>query len=114
MGDDGSLISDSDYSVEFKIDFCSTLQWINEEEQFHHSKMLDHEGNIWVGGIYNPYPEYIKKYINFSDDSLIKLSADGEILFNKSVTSLLIDNEIYLDDFQNSRNLDPIHLNDIE
>ena len=112
--DDGSLISDSDYSVEFKIDFCSTLQWINEEEQFHHSKMLDHEDNIWVGGIFNPYPKYIKKYINISDDSLIKLNTDGEILFNKSVIGLLIDNQIFLDDLQNSKNIDPIHLNDIE
>lgn len=112
--DDGSLIGDSDYSVEFKIDFCSTLQWINQEEVFHHSKMLDHEGNIWVGGLFNPYPKYVKKYINFSDDSLIKLNTDGEILFNKSVITLLIDNQISFDDFLDNKIIDPIHLNDIE
>ena len=54
---DGSLISDSDYSVAFKINICSILQWVNQEEMFHHSKMLDHEGNIWILGIQNPYPD---------------------------------------------------------
>ena len=44
---DGSIISDSSYSVEFKLDFCSNLKWINDEEVFHHSKMLDHDGNIF-------------------------------------------------------------------
>ena len=51
---DGSLVSDGEYSAVFKIDFCSNLEWINDEEKFHHSKMLDHEGNIWVGGQMNP------------------------------------------------------------
>ena len=111
---DGSLISDSDYSVAFKIDFCSNLQWINQEEMFHHSKMLDHEGNIWIGGILNPYPDYIKKYFNLSDDSIIKLNSNGDILYNKSVIELLLDNQIYEIDFFNSQNTDPIHLNDIE
>ena len=62
--EDGSIISDSDYSVEFKIDFCSNLQWINDEEIFHHSKMLDHEGNIWVGGQMNPKSQYVTKIFN--------------------------------------------------
>ena len=46
--EDGSLIADSDYSPIFKLDICSNLMWINQEKIFHHSKMLDHEGNIWV------------------------------------------------------------------
>jgi len=111
---DGSLISDSDYSVAFKIDFCSNLQWVNQEEMFHHSKMLDHEGKIWIGGILNPYPDYTKKYFNLNDDSIIKLNSNGEILYNKSVIELLLDNQIYKIDSFNPQNTDPIHLNDIE
>ncbi len=110
--DDGSLISDSDYSVEFKIDFCSNLLWINDEEQFHHSKMLDHEGNIWVGGLMNPKSKYVKNP-NFRDDSIIKINIDGEILFNKSVTEILIENNL-VDTNIFSYGRDPIHLNDIE
>ena len=138
---DGSLISDSDYSVEFKIDFCSNLIWINDEEIFHHSKMLDHEGNIWIGGQMNPQSQYVKKYSikTFRDDSIIKINTDGEILFNKSVTEILIENDIVPDNFAftssksikeiliennivpdkfaftpSTGSLDPIHLNYIE
>jgi len=117
---DGSIISGSHYSIRFKIDFCSNLQWINDEEIFHHSQMIDHEGNIWMGGQMNPKSKYIKKYSikNYEDDSIIKLSTDGKILFNKSVTEILVENNIQLDNFaltsSLSNILDPIHLNDIE
>ena len=118
--EDGSIISGKHYSIRFKIDFCSNLQWINDEEKFHHSKMLDHEGNIWVGGNMNPNSQYVKKYAikNFVDDSIIKINNDGKILFNKSVTEILIENNIVADNFALTRSLsgekDPIHLNDIE
>ena len=118
--EDGSIISGKHYSIRFKIDFCSNLQWINDEEKFHHSKMLDHEGNIWVGGKMNPNSQYVKKYAikNFVDDSIIKINTDGKILFNKSVTEILIENNIVADNFALTRSLsgekDPIHLNDIE
>jgi len=93
--EDGSIISDSDHDVAFKIDFCSKLQWINDEEIFKHSKMLDHEGNIWIPGIMNPQSQYVKKYSikNFNDDSIIKINTNGKILFNKSVTEILIEND---------------------
>ena len=115
--EDGSIISDSDYSVEFKIDFCSNLQWINDEEIFHHSKMLDHEGNIWLGGVMNPKSQYVEKEIvsdNFFDDSIVKINTDGKILFNKSVTEILIENRLVDQNFFTSKYNDPIHLNDIE
>ena len=117
---DGSLVSDSDYSVEFKIDFCSNLEWINDEETFHHSKMLDHEGNILTPGRMNPKSKYVKKYSikDFRDDSIIKINTDGKILYNKSVTEILIENNIVSNNFalnsSLSGKLDPIHLNDIE
>ena len=39
--DDGSMAGT--YGPSYKIDFCSNLEWINDEETFHHSTMLDHE-----------------------------------------------------------------------
>ena len=114
--EDGSLISDSDYSVGFKIDFCSNLQWINDEEIFHHSKMLNHEGHIWVGGQMNPKSQYVKKnaLIDYSDDSIIKINTDGKILFNKSITEILIENKLVDMNIFDGKNSDPIHVNDIE
>ncbi len=118
--EDGSLISEGGHSVAHKIDFCSNLVWLNDEEVFHHSKMLDHDGNIWIVGRMNPQSKYVAKYSlkNFLDDSIIKMSKDGKILYNKSVTELLIENNIVPENFALKSYLsnvdDPIHLNDIE
>jgi len=117
---DGSLISDSGYSPSFKIDFCSNLKWINEEAIFHHSKTIDHEGNIWIAGIIDPKSKYVEKFEikDFFDDSIIKLNTDGEILFSKSVLEILIENEILPNNFALNtsllNSLDPVHLNYIE
>ena len=120
--EDGSLIGI--YGPAYKIDFCSNLQWINDEEFFHHSQNLDHDGNIWIGGQMNPNSKYVKKYSieGYYDDSIIKLNNNGKVLFNKSVTELLIENNILLSNFalitsmagKYENSFDPIHLNDIE
>tara|TARA_Y100001970_G_scaffold286534_1_gene408922 strand:+ start:1 stop:1350 length:1350 start_codon:yes stop_codon:yes gene_type:complete len=118
--EDGSLISDSDYSIEFKIDFCSNLIWINEEEKFHHSKMLDHEKNIWVPGQLRPFSKYINEYQieNFHDDAIMKINSDGKILYKKSVFEILVENKILPQNYgfnhHSFKNGDLIHLNDIE
>lgn len=112
--EDGSLTGI--YGPAYKTDFCSNLQWINDEELFHHSKMLDHDGNIWIGGQMNPKSKYVEKFaiISFNDDSIIKINTDGKILFNKSVTEILIENNLVDLNLIDQRYLDPIHLNDIE
>ena len=117
--DDGSLTSNSHYFPQFKIDFCSNLQWINDEEAFHHSIILDHEKNILIAGS-KQKSKYVKKYSikDFKDDSIIKINTDGKILYNKSVTELLIENNILSNNFALTSSLsgdnDPIHLNYIE
>ena len=117
--EDGSLISQ--YGPIFKIDFCSNLKWINSEEIFHHSIMLDHEKNLWAGGRLISKSESVDRYSvkrEFSDDSIIKINTDGKILFNKSVIELLIENNVFPKNFAftsaNLNQIDPIHLNDIE
>ena len=111
--DDGSLISI--YGPAFKLDFCSNLKWINDKNYFHHSNMLDHEGNIWIGGIMNPQSKYVKKYAtkDYADDAIIKINTDGKILYYKSVTEILIENNLVDANIFFSGD-DPIHLNDIE
>jgi len=112
--EDGTLTAIS--GPVFKIDFCSNLQWINDEEFFHHSQVLDHEGNIWVGGRMNPKSKYVEKFAvkNFNDDSIIKINTDGKILYNKSVTEILIENNLVDVNLFGQKYFDPIHLNDIE
>ena len=117
--EDGSLISR--FGPSFKIDFCSNLKWVTKESIYHHSLMLDHEANIWIGGKIQDHSKYVKKYKiskNFMDDSISKIDSDGNLLYNKSIIELLIENKIVPKNFALnsalSGELDPIHLNDIE
>jgi len=130
--DDGSLISNGN-GPQFKIDFCSNLVWLNDEEKFHHSSNLDNNGNIWQVGELNPYSKYIKKYeiTEFIDTAIIKMNTKGKILYKKSILEILIENKILPDNIantfytNNSHNImfinefgttyvNPIHLNDIQ
>ncbi len=117
---DGSLISGSDRSPLFKIDFCSNLEWVNDEVVFHHSRMLDHDKNIWSPIELIPQSDLVKNYkINdYKDDAIAKINSDGKILYKKSVTEILIENNIFPKNFAfssaKSNQIDPIHLNDIE
>ena len=116
--EDGSLISHSEYTPLFKIDICSNLVWLNEEEAFHHSLEFDHEKNIWVPIILNPYSKYVDQKTNqlgFYDDAIVKINTKGKILFKKSVIEILAENKLLDENFiKEDINLDPIHLNDIE
>ena len=120
LTEDGGLIFKSDESPLVKIDRNSQLVWLNQEDQYHHSIEQDHEGNFWVPSHLFPY-QLDKKYVgseygNFSDDAITKVSPDGEILFQKSVSKIFIENNMEYLLFQTGQvfNDDPIHLNDIK
>ena len=96
--EDGSLISSAEIAPLFNIDFCSQLLWINQEKQFHHSKMLDSDRNIWVASKMSPYSKLVdenKRSLRFIDDSITKVNQKGEILLIKSVAEILIENGIF-------------------
>ncbi len=113
---DGSLISQSGGSPLFKINLCSELEWINEEEIFSHSIMLDKDNNIWVKGILFPPSKYLEGFSvsDVKDDAIIKLDKNGNINYKKSVIEILIENNILQSNFALYSKNDPIHLNDIE
>lgn len=113
--EDGTLISHSENAPLFKIGVCSDLIWINQEERFHHSIELSYDNSIWVPASMYPYSTIVGNYINdfgFLDDAITKVSQDGEILFIKSVSEILIENKIK--DLKLLDVFDPIHLNDIQ
>ena len=118
--DDGSLISFSKNQPIFKIDFCSKLKWINDEEMFHHGQNLDRNGDSWVIASIDPQSRYVSRYYydEYWDDAIVKIDVNGNILYKKSVTEILIENDVVLETFvfnnYISKQNDPIHLNDIE
>lgn len=114
---DGSLISFGGYSSPmFKINFCSELVWINDEEGYHHSLNLDEEENIWTNATIYPHSEFVKKRIKdygvLQEDAVIKISKDGRVLFKKSIIEILSENKIIGETLFKVK--DPIHSNDVE
>ncbi len=107
-----------------KIDACSNLIFQNAHDQFHHSLEKDADDNIWVPSYMFPQSLPVEKvgraYIyqdGYRDDAIVKLSSNGEILFEKSVSQIFIDNglEYLLFSHGDMRfTHDPIHLNDIQ
>ena len=111
-----------------KIDECSNLISQNVDNvnmiPFHHSMEKDIDGNFWLPSRIYPQSlpsEKVGRVISddkgFIDDSIIKLSPNREILFEKSISQILIDNDLEYLLFSTGDNRfthDPIHLNDIQ
>ena len=116
-----------------KLDSSSHVKWINREMRFHHSTEQDSEGNIWIPSTdlissrfsgnevrYNEFNAQVRNSNGvenyFRDDYITKVDPNtGEILFNKSVSRILIENGykgLLLGNIQTE--FDPVHLNDIQ
>jgi len=94
----------------FKINFDSTVEWIMNVRS-HHSIEEDADGNIFVCA------NMESSNYNFSEDNtIVKISPDREILYQKSVATILIENgyQNLLILSHNNRPQDPLHLNDIQ
>jgi hypothetical protein len=121
--DDGALFFKTNGPLR-KIDACSKLIFQNTHDLFHHSIEKDSDGNIWVPS--HIYPQTlpiekvgrdIKEDGGFSDDGIVKLSANGELLYEKSVSQIFLDSGLeYLLFSVGDKHFDndPIHLNDIQ
>ena len=107
-----------------KINFCSDLVFQNTHDIFHHSIETDSDGNIWAPSNLYPQTLPVRKVgggitgdFAFKDDAIVKLSSEGKIRFEKSVSQIFIDNGLeYLLFSVGDTNFDndPIHLNDIQ
>ena len=115
---DGSLLFNS--SPLRKIDACSNLVFQITHDIFHHSIETDKEGNIWV-----PSHMFVNSIANknvdvksvadggYYADGIVKVSNQGEILYEKSISEIFIENGLEYLLYVNPTN-DPIHLNDIQ
>lgn len=121
LEDKSIIIQNSKTFNLFRLDGQSKIVWHNTDHLFHHAMNLDKEGNMWV---------CTRKVIELSnykdkeylDDYITKIDTEnGNTLYNKSVSEILIDNELgYLvygigNQIGVATNLlDPFHINDIE
>ncbi|MDC3333931.1 arylsulfotransferase family protein [Candidatus Marinimicrobia bacterium] len=116
--DDGSLIF-KHHGPLVKINKKSDIEWIKDDVVYHHSLNFNNSGDIWVCVHYSP-PRVSKIFLEdedatFIDDGIRKISTSGEVLFDKSVTEIFLENGMgsYIFGRENIPK-DPLHLNDIE
>ncbi len=109
----------------FKLDKNSNIVWHNNSKLFNHALNLDADSNIWVctsaaRGVKNYDSD---KILSYTDNFITKVDVEtGEILFDKSVSEILIENgyKNYVYGVSNrvvdkpTGGTDPIHLNDIQ
>ena len=104
-----------------KIDKCSNIVW-SVDYPFHHSIERDHEKNYWVPIFFHPQKvtagfdeKYGSSIQYFMDDGIMKVSAHGKVLFQKSIMQIFIENDLgHLIFPGEDYTFDPIHLNDIQ
>ncbi|HNR76749.1 MAG TPA: arylsulfotransferase family protein [Parvularculaceae bacterium] len=111
--DDGSLIFNGMDSPIVKIDVCGNPVW-TVDGFFHHSLERDSDGNLWnPARLLKPAIHYVNDA--FIGDAITKISPSGEIVYQKSVSQILIDNGLRHIVYSHDEYVrDPIHLNDIQ
>lgn len=110
---DGGLVFHGMYTPLVKIDACSNIVW-EIDGFFHHSIEEDADGNYWVGSVNTP-PQTDYTPADGYDETITKVSPDGQILLKKSVGRILMENGLeYLIFSGETFRDDPTHLNDIQ
>ena len=80
---------------------------------FHRSLNVDAEGNFWAPSLIEP--SAVSSEPTFQDDALTEMSADGKLLYQKSMAQILDDHGLTYLIFQAFNfSDDPLHLNDIQ
>jgi hypothetical protein len=125
MSIEGDLIFHAQTAALRSIDKCSNLIFQNTHDLFHHSIETDIEGNIWTSTHMYPQSLSIEKVGRnipseggYHDDAIVKLSPDGKILYEKSISEIFIDSgmESRLSMVGTSHEFqsDPLHINDVQ
>ena len=114
--DNGDVVFNLEYLGLVRMNACSEVVW-KLPYRTHHSVFQDSDGNFWVSGlkwVETPATEYWYLKPPFADETLLKVSSDGEILREIDVLKALYEGE-YQGLLINNRNVKDItHLNDVE
>ncbi len=124
MDRDSSLLMNSQLgSLLVRIDANSKIVWLKNDRAYHHSIEADDQNQLYVctkpfeSGEYGFLPDSFETYSKtLADDHITILDKkNGNILFDKSVIELLLENgyeELLL--YKGQIINDPVHLNDIQ
>ncbi|MCA8884743.1 MAG: hypothetical protein KDA50_13500 [Rhodobacteraceae bacterium] len=98
-----------------RVSACNEVVWSNDDTLFHHAVEADPDGAIWVATREEPATVERVSKTTFADDTITKVSPQGEILFKRFVAQMLLDHGMRRYVYGRSDYDDnPIHLNDIQ
>jgi len=119
---DGSIVFNFDGKGTAKLDRCGTPLW-TVSRMTHHSVDESADGSYWVPSRHitedeaDAYPHFRTPY---RDDTILRISPNGEVLSEISVNQMIIDNGLFSLLVANGRfktmmrENDVLHMNDIE
>lgn len=121
LNPDGSVVFNFDGKGTVKLDRCGKPVW-TLERMTHHSIDEAADGSFWIPSRYyvQGQPEYPLFKTPYLDDTILRVSADGEPLEEVSVNQILIDSGLFSLLVANGRFevamqvKDPMHVNDID
>ena len=106
------------------IDWNGSELWRQDSIAHHHSLNLDSAGNIWACSytrendafiIYKGYYTLGGRELVYIDNTISQLDAEtGALLYHKSVTEILVENDLENLLIKANQSDDPIHLNDVQ
>jgi hypothetical protein len=103
-----------------RIDSLANIIWKQDSIFANHSMTLDSDGDIWISStepVYWAYGLYkiSGRSVFYVDNYITKLDAEtGRILFHKSMTDILRENNLSYYLLKSANIIDPIHVNDIQ
>jgi hypothetical protein len=112
--DNGDIMAKGHYTPMFSINPCGDVVWLQDKFIFHHTIERAPDGNYWS-------PSYVEPqrveglHPRYEDSGLVKLSEEGEILFDRSLSKIFLDHGLgSLILSGTGFDPDPLHLNDIQ
>jgi Arylsulfotransferase (ASST) len=117
---DGSIIFNFEWFATVKLDRCGSTVWTLPKYS-HHSISRASDGSYWIPGlaVYEEQTPWPLVQPPATDHTLMKISPDGRVLLEKSLTEIIFDNHLHAllfsdGDDQVSTTGEIVHLNDIE
>ena len=93
---------------------CGEPSWTLDKNMFHHTTEAGPDGHYWSSTWVEPHRvEGLRE--NFLDPGLVQFSAEGEILYDRSLTALMLKHGLGYMLFSAGKYYnDPLHLNDVQ
>lgn len=111
--ENGDILVKSMFSPMVRMTPCGDPVWTLENGVYHHTTEPGPDGNYWSSAyVEPPRVEGLNPY--YLDPAITQFSADGEVLYDRSLTKIMIEQGLGYLILAKQFDPDPIHLNDVQ